>query len=223
MIDGPFTETKELVAGFWLIQVKSKAEAIEWAKRVPFDDGEIEVRQVFELEDFGAERGGRASRAAQGQAGEEVAAGLPASGRRWCDRERVTASDTPSGHRRRLAHRIAQAHRRPHAHRARRRRRRGSRAGRARRGARSSGPSPGVPRQSGRLAHGRRQAPRDRLFRRTSCSSASTKSSATRSTPRADARRPISTRRWTTTWATTCCGWCSWRAIRCSRPRRASR
>ncbi len=52
--DGPFAETKELVAGFWLIQVKSKAEAIEWAKRVPFDTGQIEVRQVFELEDFGA-------------------------------------------------------------------------------------------------------------------------------------------------------------------------
>ena len=43
VIDGPFTETKELVAGFWLIQVKSKAEAIEWAKRVPFVDGEIEI------------------------------------------------------------------------------------------------------------------------------------------------------------------------------------
>jgi hypothetical protein len=52
--DGPFTETKELVAGFWLIQVKSKEEAIEWAKRVPFEKGEIEVRQVFELEDFGS-------------------------------------------------------------------------------------------------------------------------------------------------------------------------
>ena len=51
--DGPFAETKELVAGFWLIQVKSKEEAIEWARRVPFQDGEIEVRQVFELEDFG--------------------------------------------------------------------------------------------------------------------------------------------------------------------------
>lgn len=51
--DGPFTETKELVAGFWLIQARSKAEAIEWARRVPFVDGQIEVRQVFELEDFG--------------------------------------------------------------------------------------------------------------------------------------------------------------------------
>ena len=51
--DGPFTETKELVAGFWLIQVKSKAEAIEWVKRVPFDRGEIEIRQVSEAEDFG--------------------------------------------------------------------------------------------------------------------------------------------------------------------------
>jgi hypothetical protein len=53
VIDGPFTEAKELIAGFWLIQVKSKEEAIEWAKRVPFQEGEVELRQVFELEDFG--------------------------------------------------------------------------------------------------------------------------------------------------------------------------
>lgn len=53
--DGPFTETKELVAGFWLWQVKSKEEAIEWLKRAPFDDTEVEIRQVFEAEDFGAE------------------------------------------------------------------------------------------------------------------------------------------------------------------------
>jgi len=54
IIDGPFTETKELIAGFWLIQVRSKEEALEWARRVPFQEGEVEVRQVFELEDFGA-------------------------------------------------------------------------------------------------------------------------------------------------------------------------
>jgi hypothetical protein len=58
VVDGPFTETKELIAGFWLIQVKSKEEAIEWVKRVPFDAPEndpveIEIRQVFEAEDFG--------------------------------------------------------------------------------------------------------------------------------------------------------------------------
>jgi hypothetical protein len=53
VIDGPFSETKELVAGFWLIQVKSKDEAIEWLKRAPFMDGEVEIRQVFETEDFG--------------------------------------------------------------------------------------------------------------------------------------------------------------------------
>ena len=53
VIDGPFTETKELVAGFWLWQVKSKAEAIEWLKRAPFQEGEVEIRQVFETEDFG--------------------------------------------------------------------------------------------------------------------------------------------------------------------------
>jgi len=54
VVDGPFTETKEIIAGFWIIQAKSKAEAVEWARRVPFADGEIEVRQVFELEDFGS-------------------------------------------------------------------------------------------------------------------------------------------------------------------------
>src|SRR5213083_1851987 len=52
---GPFTETKELVAGFWLWQVRSKEEAIEWLKRAPFREGEVEIRQVFEAEDFGAE------------------------------------------------------------------------------------------------------------------------------------------------------------------------
>jgi hypothetical protein len=50
--DGPFTETKELVAGFWLWQVKSKEEAIEWLKRAPFENTEVEIRQVFETEDF---------------------------------------------------------------------------------------------------------------------------------------------------------------------------
>jgi len=53
--DGPFTETKELVAGFWIWQVKNKSEALEWAKRIPFQEGEVEIRQVFEAEDFGAE------------------------------------------------------------------------------------------------------------------------------------------------------------------------
>ena len=65
VIDGPFTETKELIAGFWMIQVKSKAEAIEWARRVPFDPsgpsatsdgiGEIELRQLFEAADFSSD------------------------------------------------------------------------------------------------------------------------------------------------------------------------
>ena len=57
VIDGPFAETKELIAGYWIIKVKSKAEAIEWAKRVPNphgegQEGEIELRQFFEMEDF---------------------------------------------------------------------------------------------------------------------------------------------------------------------------
>ncbi|MFL4979901.1 MAG: YciI family protein, partial [Xanthobacteraceae bacterium] len=56
VIDGPFAETKELIAGYWIIQVKNKAEAIEWMNRCPNpynEDGEIELRQFFELEDFG--------------------------------------------------------------------------------------------------------------------------------------------------------------------------
>jgi hypothetical protein len=56
VIDGPFAETKELVAGYWILQVKSKQEAIEWIKRCPnphAEDCEIEIRQVYELEDFG--------------------------------------------------------------------------------------------------------------------------------------------------------------------------
>jgi hypothetical protein len=54
--DGPFAETRELIAGFWLWQVKSKQEAIDWLRRAPFDAGaELELRQVYEAEDFGAE------------------------------------------------------------------------------------------------------------------------------------------------------------------------
>jgi hypothetical protein len=55
VIDGPFAETKELIGGFWLWQVKSKEEAIAWLKRAPFDATEVELRQVFELSDFGPE------------------------------------------------------------------------------------------------------------------------------------------------------------------------
>ena len=51
--DGPFAETKELVAGFWIIQARDIAEAVEWLKRAPFQGGEVEIRQVFEDEDFG--------------------------------------------------------------------------------------------------------------------------------------------------------------------------
>ncbi|MBN8467927.1 YciI family protein [Corallococcus exiguus] len=50
--DGPFSETKELIAGFWIIEVKSREEAIAWARRIPFQDGEVEIRQVASAEDF---------------------------------------------------------------------------------------------------------------------------------------------------------------------------
>jgi len=52
VIDGPFAETKELISGYWIIRVKSREEAIEWAKRTPFQEGELELRQFFEMEDF---------------------------------------------------------------------------------------------------------------------------------------------------------------------------
>jgi hypothetical protein len=52
VIDGPFAETKELIGGYWIWKVKSKEEAIEWLKRAPFKEGEVEIRQVFEVEDF---------------------------------------------------------------------------------------------------------------------------------------------------------------------------
>jgi hypothetical protein len=55
VIDGPFAETKELVAGFWIWKVKSKQEALDWLKRAPFTNEEIELRQIFEAEDFGAD------------------------------------------------------------------------------------------------------------------------------------------------------------------------
>ncbi|HZB77293.1 MAG TPA: YciI family protein [Solirubrobacteraceae bacterium] len=58
VVDGPFAETKELIAGFWIIQASSKEEAVEWVKRIPNvtgEESEIEVRQVFDVEDFGAE------------------------------------------------------------------------------------------------------------------------------------------------------------------------
>jgi hypothetical protein len=55
VVDGPFTEAKELIAGFWMIEVRSRDEAVEWAKRIPAAAGEVEVRQVFEADDFGEE------------------------------------------------------------------------------------------------------------------------------------------------------------------------
>jgi hypothetical protein len=55
VVDGPFTETKELLAGYWLLQVRSLDEAIEWIKRAPFQEGAVEIRPVFEADDFGEE------------------------------------------------------------------------------------------------------------------------------------------------------------------------
>jgi hypothetical protein len=55
VVDGPFTEAKELIAGYWIWQVKSMEEAVEWAKRIPFQDGQVELRRVSEADDFGDE------------------------------------------------------------------------------------------------------------------------------------------------------------------------
>lgn len=78
VIDGPFAETKELLAGFWLVQVKSREEAIEWVKRAPFDGGtEIEIRQVFETEEFAPSDPSGEIRAAENRLREQVAAQQP--------------------------------------------------------------------------------------------------------------------------------------------------
>ncbi|MGY1622724.1 YciI family protein [Geodermatophilus sp. SYSU D00965] len=53
VVDGPFAETKELIAGYWVLQVSSREEVVEWLKRAPFREGEVEIRQVFEADDFG--------------------------------------------------------------------------------------------------------------------------------------------------------------------------
>jgi hypothetical protein len=74
VIDGPFAETRELIAGFWLIQVKSREEAIEWIKRVPFKEGEIEIRQVFETEEFADSDPSGELRAAENRLRDQIAA-----------------------------------------------------------------------------------------------------------------------------------------------------
>lgn len=81
VIEGPFAETKELIAGYWLIQVKTREEAIEWARRAPAPhgeaaEGEIELRQLFELEDFGPSADIDRARAGEGTSIEEVARGI---------------------------------------------------------------------------------------------------------------------------------------------------
>ena len=71
--EGPFGNTPELLAGFWLIQVKSREEAIEWVKRIPFREGEVEIRQVFETEDFAASDPTGELRAAEERLREQLA------------------------------------------------------------------------------------------------------------------------------------------------------
>ena len=220
VIDGPFAETKELIAGFWLWQVKSKDEAIEWVKRCPNPmdgESEIEIRQVFEAEDFGAEltpelQGAGGAPARAGRSRRPVAHVTATVSIRRAPRDRGG-----------LADRVGPADRRPRADRARRRPGRGARAGRARRRARAVA-GVGRPGQPGRLAHGHREAPRDRPLRRDKRARAQARGARPRA--RDPSRRwpsRTSTPRSTTTSATTCCAWSSRPAIRCSRPRRASR
>jgi hypothetical protein len=74
VIDGPFAESKELIGGFWILELKSKSEAIEWLKRAPFQDGEVEIRQLIEAEDFG-------SRLSEQRQGEGLVWGAEVGGR----------------------------------------------------------------------------------------------------------------------------------------------
>ena len=159
VIDGPFAETKELIAGYWLWQVKSMDEAIEWVKRMPNPDGGERGRD----RDPPGVRGRRLRRRAHARAAR--AGGAPARAGRG---EPVAGGwrDDPGRRRqphdrRRLADRVRAADRRARPDRARRRPRRGPRAGGARRRARAVA-RVGRPGQPGRLADGHRQAPGDR-------------------------------------------------------------
>lgn len=80
VIDGPFSETKELIAGFWLWQVGSKEEALEWLKRAPFQEGEVEIRQVFEPADFAPSDPTGELRKQEEQLRQQVQARRPSSG-----------------------------------------------------------------------------------------------------------------------------------------------
>ena len=144
--DGPFSEAKELVGGYWIIQAKDREEALEWAKRVPLDgESFVEVRQIYEM--IGLLRGS--------PGGGEALAGAAGAD------ERVTSCGDAARDRGGLADRVRPADRRARADGARRQPRRGPRAGRARRRA-GEVAAVGRPGQPGRLADGHRQAPRDR-------------------------------------------------------------
>ena len=73
VVDGPFAETKELIAGFWLLELRSREEAVEWLKRAPFQDGQVEIRQVFAPEDFAPSDPSGELRAAEERLRERVA------------------------------------------------------------------------------------------------------------------------------------------------------
>ena len=109
VVDGPFTEAKELIAGFSILQVKSLEEAIEWVKRAPNCnpgvDSEVEIRQVFEMEDFAPISRSLIPRFEAGVIGSSV---------RYRSTSRRTSSSA-SHHRSRMAHRVRARHRRPHA------------------------------------------------------------------------------------------------------------
>ena len=161
--DGPFTEAKEVIGGYWMIQVKSKEEAIEWASRCPglgqrSDRGSPGVRDGGLSAEFTARASRKAGRSV-------ICAATAAAGLHRPIEDGVIGSRDgfrhPSRDRRGLEDRVGQAHRRSRADRARRRPGRGARAGRSRRRARAVA-GVGRPGQSGRLAHGHREASRDR-------------------------------------------------------------
>ena len=114
VIDGPFAETKELIAGFWIWQVRSMDEAVEWLKRAPFRGGEeLEIRQVFEAEDFGDGLHSRTAGARAPARAPAVRAQLGERPQQNCRNGRDDRGRYPARHRRRLADRVGQAHRRP--------------------------------------------------------------------------------------------------------------
>ncbi len=190
VIDGPFAETKELIAGYWLLQVRDMEEAVEWISRAPFEDGDVEIRPVFESEDFGDELTPELREQEDRLRAEVEKQSDVAARARWGVRagiRRDARHGRQPDHRGRLEDRVGPADRRPRSHDGGRRPRRGPRPGGAGRRARELAAGRG-PAQARRVADDHRQEPRDR--RDAPRPAAGAQAGGDRPRPRAAERQP---------------------------------